>query len=186
MKRSLASTWLVLSIMAIAAAADPCVSGLAPGARPGPYSFILSTGTSRGQAQCFICETADRPAVVVFARTPSESLGKLAAQLDRALTEHKAAELRAWVTFLSNDQTSLDRELVRWSQQHSLKSLPVGCFEDAGGPPSYKLARDADVTVILFARRKVQANFAFRSGELTDDAVKQIVQAVPPLLEKKP
>ena len=58
--------------------------------------------------------------------------------------------------------------LAKWAQKQGLKTVPVGAFEDADGPPSYKLHKDADVTVLLFAKQKVIANFAFRAGELTD------------------
>jgi len=177
---------VLLVLASLASAAEPCVSGLKPGLRPGPYSFVVSTGANRGQSQCFICETADKPAVVVFARTPSDQLGKLVAKLDRAVAEHKAADLRAWVTFLSYEQPQLDPQLVTWSKQHALIRVPVGVFEDKVVPPSYKLAGDADVTVLLFVKRKVQANFAFRAGELSDDAIAEVVKAVPQLIEVKP
>ena len=167
-------------------AADPCVSGLTPGMRPGPYSFVLATGTNRGQSQCFICETADRPAVVIFARTLNDSLGKLAAQLDKAVAAKKAADVRAWITFLHDDQPAFDPPLVRWTQKHGLKVIPAGVFEDLGGPPSYKLTREADVTVLLFVKRKVVANFAFRAGELTDEATAEIMKAFPRIIENKP
>jgi hypothetical protein len=163
---------------------DPCVSGLAPGKRPGPYSFVISTGPDRGRdPQCYICKTADLPAVIVFARKPSDPLGKLVGQLDKALVEHKATDLRAWVTFLSNDQAKLDPELVRWSQKHGLKSIPVGTFESESGPVQYQLAANADVTVLLFVKRKVVANFAFRAGELNDEASAEVMKALPKIIE---
>src|SRR5262249_54086684 len=69
--------------------ADPCVSGPKTGQRPGPYSALVSVGAERGQPHCFICETADRPAVIVFARKLSDPLGKLVRGLDKALVDHK-------------------------------------------------------------------------------------------------
>src|SRR5215813_14230736 len=84
-------------------AEGPCVSGLQPGQRPGPYAAIVSAGPNRGQLHCFICETADKPAVVVFARKMSEPLGKLVQGLDKAVLANKKAELRSWVTFLTDD-----------------------------------------------------------------------------------
>src|SRR5208283_3102835 len=149
---------------------------LKSGQRPGPYSFVIATGPNRGQSQCFICETAQRPAVVVFARTPTDALGKLVHDLDRAVADNKAADLRSWVTFLSNDQPALDPQLVEWSKKHALRSVPVGVFEDLTGPPSYRLSRDADVTVILFVQRKVIANFAFRAGELNDEKAAEVLK----------
>jgi hypothetical protein len=68
-----------------------------------------------------------------------------------------------------------------------LKSLPVGTYVDQneGGPENYLLAREADVTVVMLVKQKVVATFAFRDRELTDEAVTQVLQAVPGLVEKK-
>jgi hypothetical protein len=166
-------------------AADPCTSGLQPGQRPGPYTFVAATGSQRGQLHCYICETADRPAVVVFARSLSEPLGQLVRQIDQAVLDHKAVDLRAWVTFLGNDQPGLDPQVVRWGRQHAIRAVPLGVFEDAGGPPSYRLAREADVTVLLFVKHKVVANFAYRAGELTADQVQDVLQALPRIVDTK-
>src|SRR5262249_54070087 len=105
-------------------------------------------------------------------------------QLDKAVPEHKAADLRAWVTFLSDDQPKLDPELVRWSQKHGLKAIPVGVFEDRDGPPSYRLSQQADITVLLFVKRKVVANFAFPSGELNDAAIGEVIKALSQIVQK--
>ncbi len=165
-------------------AAEPVSSGLRPGQRPGPYSSLVSVGTERGQSHCFICTTSDRPAVIVFARTLSDPLGKLARELDRALADHKDAELRAWVTFLSDDQTSLDPKVVEWSKKHSLRQVPLSVFEDEVGPPSYLLSREADVTVLLSVKQKVVRNFAFRAGELNDELIAEILKTIPRITEE--
>ncbi|HWG47387.1 MAG TPA: hypothetical protein VN688_31780 [Gemmataceae bacterium] len=170
---------VVILFAGTALGGEPCVSGLKPGRRPGPYSSLVSVGPERGQAHCFICETADRPAVIVFARTLSEPLGKLARKLDKALVDHKGAELRAWVTFLSDDQTALDPKVVEWSKKQSLRNVPLAVFEDVVGPPSYLLHRDADVTVLLSVKQKVVRNFAFRAGELNNERIDEILKAVP-------
>src|SRR5687767_1784229 len=106
---------LVLALLSISATADePCKSGPQPNQRPGPYSFLVSVGPQRGQQHCFICETAEKPMVVVFARTPSEPLGKLVSKIDKALIEHKTSELRGWVTFLAENQPAFDPKVVEW------------------------------------------------------------------------
>jgi hypothetical protein len=166
-------------------AQTPCQSGLQVGQRPGPYAALVATGPLRGQSHCFICETEDRPAVIVFARKLSEPLGKLAHQLDQALTKHKKEELRAWITFLSNDQTSLDPKVVQWGQKHATGDLPLAVFEDIDGPPSYRIARDADVTILLSTHQRVVANFAFRAGELTEGRIGEVLRAMPQVLGSK-
>lgn len=167
------------------AADDPCKSGLKPNQRPGPYSFLVSVGPQRGTQHCFICEAVDRPLVIVFARNLTEPLGKLVSKLDRAMNEHQGAELKTWVTFLAEDQTSLDPKVVEWSKKHATGNVPLGVFEDNVGPPSYLLAREADVTVLLSVKQKVQANFAFRAGELNDAAIAEISKAVPRIVNAK-
>jgi hypothetical protein len=176
---------VLLLLTGAAAAGEPCVSGPKPGQRPGPYSSLVSVGPQRGQSHCFICETADRPAVIVFARTLSDPLGKLMRGLDKALLDHKSAELRAWVTFLSDDQTALDPKVVAWSKTHAVRSVPLGVFEDVVGPPSYLIGREADVTVLLSVNQKVVRNFAFRADDLNDERIAAILKAVPEITKPK-
>jgi hypothetical protein len=164
-------------------AEEPCNSGLKPGQRPGPYTALVAMGPERGQLHCYICETGDRPAVVVFARELSDGLGKLVTRLDRALAEHKKAELRAWVTFLADDQPALDPKVVRWGQQHAIRHVPLAVFGDADGPPSYRLAKDADVTILLFVKQKVVANFAYRAGELTAARADEVLKSLPQIVK---
>lgn len=163
----------------------PCISGTPVGQRPGPYTFIVSTGKERGQLTCYICDTADKPAIAIFARRTSTELGDLTAAIDKVTLEPKNAPLKCWVTFLADDQAKMDAEVVQWGQKHAIKSVPLGVFEDADGPPSYRLNRDAEVTVLLFVKQKVLGNYAFRSGELTAKARGEILKTIPKLLDVK-
>lgn len=183
MTRVLIASSLSLTLALTLPAADPCVSGVPVGKRPGPYSFLVATGPQRGQPTCYICEQHEggKPAAVVFARTLSAPLGKLMAKLEAA--GKKDAKYKAWMTHLTAT-ADLDG-LARWAQAQGLKTVPVGAFEDADGPPAYKLSKDADVTVMLFVKEKVVANFAFRAGELTDAAIDDVIKSVPKLFEGK-
>jgi hypothetical protein len=186
MRSTVPCVLFLLSISAALLAADnPCVSGLAPGQRPGPYSSLVAVGPQRGTSHCFICETEDRPAVIVFARTLSDPLAKLLRGLDKAIADNKPVDLRAWVTFLNEDQTSFDPKVVEWARKQAVRSVPLGIFEDAGGPPSYRLHGEADVTVLLSVKQKVVRNFAFRHGELTEKQVAQVLEALPQILPPK-
>jgi hypothetical protein len=165
--------------------ADACKSGPQPNQRPGPYSALVCVGKERGTQHCYICESADRPVIIVFARTLSDPLGKLVKQFDGAVKEHKASELRAWVTFLDEDQTKLDPLLVKWAQSHAISNVACAVFEDTVGPPTYRLNKEADVTVLLSVKQKVVANFAFRAGELNDAAIAEIVKSIPKIVPIK-
>jgi hypothetical protein len=166
------------------AAADPCKSGPQPNQRTGPYAALVCVGKERGTQHCYVCESAAKPVVIVFARTLNEPVGKLVRKLDESVKREKDADLRSWVTVLADDQTKMDPLVVKWAQQHAI-GLPCAVFEDTVGPPAYLLAKEADVTVLLAVKQKVVANFAFRAGELNDAAIADIVQALPKIVPAK-
>ncbi len=165
-------------------AGEPITSGTPVGKRPGPYSFLVATGPQRGQQTCYICEQHldNKPAAVVFARSTSDSLGKLLAKLDAAALAHKSSGCKVWMTLLAQ-KADLDT-LAKWAQTQGLKGCPVGTFEDADGPPSYKLHKDAEITVILFAKQRVVANFAFRAGELDEKGIENVLKVAPLMFKK--
>ena len=172
-----------LLTVSFAAAADPCVSGVPVGKRPGPYSFLIATGPERGKQTCYICEQEQKPTAVVFVRTLSPEVGKLLAKLDAEVAARKGTGFKAWMTQLA-EKAELDK-LAKWSKEQGIGAVPVGTFEDADGPPAYLLSADADVTVLLFVKEKVVANFAFRAGELTPAATAAVLKAVPKLFQGK-
>jgi hypothetical protein len=182
MKYTLVATFLLALPLS---AAEPCVSGLPVGKRPGPYSFLVATGPQRGQQTCYICEQHEtgKPAAVVFAKSLSDPLAKLMAKLEAARPAKNDPGYKTWLTH-TVAVADLDA-LAKWAQQKSLKGVPVGAYEDVDGPPAYKLAKDADVTVLLFVKERVVANFAFRAGELDDKAVETVLKSVPKLFETK-
>ena len=184
MRAVIGSLAWVLSVLAVRAD-EPCKSGPQPNQRPGPYASLVAVGKERGTQHCYICEAADKPLVIVFARTLSEPLGKLVHKLDKSVVEHKKAELCAWVTFLDDDQPAFDPKVVDWSKKHATGAVPLGIFEDVVGPPAYLLNRDADVTVLLSVKQRVVANFAFRPGELNDKTIEQIFTALPRIVSAK-
>jgi hypothetical protein len=172
--------FVAICLLATVAVADePFASGLKVGQRPMPYSFILATGPNRGTAFCYICDTEDKPAAIVFARSLSEPLGKLAAQLDQAVGDAKVPEFRAWLTLLDDGKSAnAEKNLIAWGQTHALRNMLLGVFEDPVGPPAYRLHKDADVTVVLFVKQRAVANFAFKTGELTDEKAAEVVKSL--------
>ena len=174
---------MVCLLTRLVLAQEPCQSGPAPGQRPGPYAFVVSTGPNRGKAHCFICEAENRPMAIVFARRLDDATGRLLQRLDQALVRYRDQELRAWATFLHEDQPAFHPKLTEWARKHRLSHLSVGIFEDEAGPPTYRLNRDAHVTVLLAVKQKVVFNFAFRPGELTDQRIEDILRCLAKILE---
>lgn len=167
----------VLGLPFEANAKDPCISGPQVGQRPGPYSFLVATGPQRGQPTCYVCETAEKPGIIVFARSLSDPLARLLIKCDDAVAAKEKEGLKSWLTILGEKTVAID-DLSKWAKKTGLKSIPVGVFDDPIGPPSYRLSDDADVTVLLFLDRKVTVNLAFRAGELDESAMKKITEEI--------
>src|SRR6185369_14274933 len=130
-------------------------------------------------------EAADRPVAIVLARKMSDPLGKLVQGLDKALQTYKSSELRSWVTFLYDDQTAVDADVVKWGKTHGIGNVPLAVFEDLDGPPAYRISKEAEVTVLLSVKQKVVKNFSFRAGELNEQRVKEVLNALPLILPAK-
>jgi hypothetical protein len=173
---------LTIGLITLSHAAEPAAPGLAVGERPKPYAFNVVSGPHRGELTCYICATGDKPAVVVFARTLSEPLGQLLTALDgKVINDPKSAGngLRGWVTLLGDGQPKQEERLATWGQRLGVRNLPLGVFEDAVGPPAYKIDASHDVSVIVFAQKKVTASFFYRAEALTPTARTAILAALP-------
>jgi hypothetical protein len=108
---------------------------------------------------------------VVFARKPSDTLTSLVKKLDAAAS---AKKIKSFVVFL-NDDEKLPDQLKALSVKEKIKSTPF-TVDNPAGPSAYKIAKDSDVTVLLYKKHKVEVNHAFRKGELTSQAVDMIVK----------
>lgn len=113
---------------------------------------------------------------LVFARKLSDPLIALLQQLDRALAENKAADLRGWFVLLTPDRPVMEPRLDELAARHGLGALPLTIAENPQGPPNFRLHRDAEITVLLYRESKVVVNHAFRRGELNETRVAQVVR----------
>jgi hypothetical protein len=76
-----------------------------------------------------------------------------------------------------SDDDALENNLKEYGEKQGLKHVNLAIM-DPPGPKNYKLSKEADVTVLLYKRRKVEANHAFPKGELSDKAVQTILADV--------
>ena len=53
------------------------------------------------------------------------------------------------------------------------------------GPDGFKVAKDAEVTVVLYVDHAVKANHAFAAGQLNDQAAAKILADLPKILPSK-
>ena len=121
--------------------------------------------------------------VAIFAREVNPGLTSLVKKIDAASSEFKAKGIKSFVVFLSDDE-KLEDGLKKFAEKESIKKTVLS-IDNVAGPKGYDIAKDADVTVLLYTGRKVVANHSFRKGELNDKGVSAVVADLPKLESKK-
>ena len=109
--------------------------------------------------------------------------GTLIKELDTCTAKHGDAKMGSFVVFLS-DEESLAKQLKEVADKEKLQHT-VLAIDNSAGPQNYKVAKDADVTVVLYTEGNVKANFAFKKGEMKEADVKTILASVPKILPEK-
>jgi len=143
---------------------------------PGPFHPLNVTGESAGKKACLYCSNGGNPVAVVFAREATPAVAKLLKQLDDATVKNSKADMGSYAVFCS-DKDGLDKALTKLAAEQKLTKLILS-IDNPTGPEKYKIAKDADVTVLLYNEFEVKANHAFRKGELNDAAITKVVADV--------
>lgn len=168
---------LLLSLASLGIAQQGLKSGPQVGDDvPGPYHPLNVTGPYAGQKKCLFCQHGANPVAVVFAREVTPQVADLIKKLDDATGKNKDASMGSYAVFCS-DNEKLQDQLKELAGKSKLANLPL-TVDNAAGPADYKIAKDADVTVLLYKDFTVKSNFAFRKGELKDAEVSKIVADV--------
>jgi hypothetical protein len=141
---------------------------------PGPFHPLNINGESAGKKNCLFCEAGGDPVVMVFARTPDcPGTQALIKSLEDAAAKNEKADLRAYVIFLGAED-KLEAKLKDHADKAKLKKV-VLAVESPEGPAKYNIAKDADVTVLLYKDRTVAANHTFEKGKCDEAAAQKVV-----------
>src|SRR5262249_50664108 len=120
---------------------------------------------------------------MIFAREISDSLTSLVKKLDESTGKNKSARMGSFVVFCS-DSEGLDAKLKELAKKENLKNLVLS-IDNPSGPKGYEVSKDADITVVLYTKRTVKANYAFKKGQMKSKDVDAIVADVAKILPSK-
>jgi hypothetical protein len=121
---------------------------------------------------------------MIFAREVSDSLTSLVKKIDACTVKNSKAHMGSFVVFC-NDDEKLESKLKELAEKEKLKKCVLTIVDRPAGPSGYSLAKDADVTVVLYVDHTVKANYAFKKGELKDKDIQKILKDVPKILPAK-
>ena len=119
----------------------------------------------------------------VFTRSLTDDLASLVKGIDSFVDQNKTKQAAAFVVLLSSDPDADESKLKEFAKKHDIKNVPLTVFDGEAGPPNYKVAKDAEVTVLLWKQRDVKANHAFGKDGLNAAAVKKVLADTPKILK---
>jgi len=124
---------------------------------------------------------------MIFAREVSDSLTSLVKKIDAATVKNKDCKMGSFVVFL-NDDENFDKKLKDLAGKEELKKIALA-IDNPAGPQAYKIAKDADVTVVLYvgsySKGAVKANYVFKKGEMKDKDIDRVVGDLVKILPDK-
>ncbi len=113
----------------------------------------------------------------------TDDLTGLVKQVDAAVKAHEDKKLSAFVVVLTDDADKTEEQLKALAKNAKIKNVPLTLLEGTAGPPKYKIAKDAEVTVLLWRGQKVKANHAYGKGQLNQEAIKTILADTSKILD---
>ena len=120
---------------------------------------------------------------MIFAREINDGLTSLVKKIDEATDKNSDCRMGSFVVFCSDDE-GLEKKLKALADKEKLKKI-VLTIDNPAGPSGYDVAKDADVTVVLYTHQEVKANFAYKKGELQPKDIDTIVDSLPKILSDK-
>jgi len=120
---------------------------------------------------------------MIFAREISDNLTSLVKKIDEATAKNSSARMGSFVVFCS-DEEGLEKKLKELAEKEKLKKLVLS-IDNPAGPKNYNIAKDADVTVVLYNNRNVKVNHAFKKGELKTADIEKIVEEISKIVPEK-
>jgi hypothetical protein len=180
--RTAVAVGLALALVAgVVYAAGSVQSGPQAGEQlAGPFHPLNVTGEKAGEKNCLYCQNGNSPVAMVFARQVTPEVTKLIKKIDACTAKHSDCRMGSFVVFLS-DNEGLQDQLKSMAEKEGIKKTVLS-IDNPAGPKGYKVSKDADVTVVLYVKRTVKANHAFKAGELNDQEIDRIAGDVKKIL----
>ncbi len=177
MVRSLFAAAVAVTLVGFATAAE-LKSGPQPGEKvPGPFAPLNVNGDSAGKKHCLYCENGANPVVMIFARTPDcPGTQKLLKAVDEATAAHSKCKMGSFVVFCT-DEEKAEAKLKELAKKEGYKKLVLS-IDTPAGPSKYNVAKDADLTVVLYTDRVSKANYTFEKGKITEKDIEAIIKDV--------
>jgi len=103
----------------------------------------------------------------------------LVKQVDAMVVAQHEKKLAAVVNFLGEANDETKEKIEEFGEKLALKAVPLAITTDGD---KFEISDDAEVTVMIYRRKKVKFNYALAKGALDQKTVAAIVESVKKML----
>jgi len=116
-------------------------------------------------------------------RVLNDNVKDLVKKVDAKVGENKDKKMATFVVVTMEDPEGVEPKLEALAKDSKPASTPLTIVEGNAGTPGYKLAKDAEVTVMMWVESDVKVNQAFAKGKLDKKAVDELVAETNKILQ---
>ncbi len=172
----------LMGLAGYAVVAGEADSGLKLGDKVAAFNVLDCSGPSEGKSLCYRCQYGARPTVAIFTREMTDEVTALVQQIDEQVGANQDKKMAAFVVLLTDDPDANQPKLKQLAADKGIKNVPLTVFDGAAGPPEYKIAEGAAVTVLMWNKSAVAVNQGFGEN-LNDDQVESVAKATAKILK---
>jgi len=121
--------------------------------------------------------------VTIFAREVDENLTNLVKQVDKKIEKNKDKQLSAFVVLLTDDPDAAAPKLKTLAEKAKVKNVPLTLFDGQTGPEDYKIAKNAQLNVMMWVGGQVKVNEAFAKEKLAKKQLASLDKATTKILK---
>ena len=169
--KNLFAVAIALSFFSTMAMAD----GLPVGSDVNAFYVTDVTGPAAGTKLCYRCRYGNKPVVSIFARDVNAEVTSLIHEVDGVVGKNQGQDMKGFVVLLTDEPEAKNDALKKVAADAKVSNVPLTTFDGAAGPRDYKIAEDAEVTVMMWVDGKLKVNETFKKGELTKEGVAGVV-----------
>jgi hypothetical protein len=168
-----AAAMVSASFFAQAADKEDCLS---VGSKVGAFYVTDVTGPEAGKKLCYRCKYGNRPVVTIFSRNVDDQVTSLVKEVDGVVGKNQDKDMAAFVVLLSDNPEKSADTLKTAADKAGVKHTPLTTFDGQAGPEGYKIAKDADITVMMWVKGELKINETYQAGKLDSAAVSKLVK----------
>ena len=116
------------------------------------------------------------PVVAVFCREVNPGLTSLVKKIEQQAAASGGSKPHAFVVLMSDDDKA-EAKLKELAKGEKIEKVWM-MVDNPTGPPKLMIAKDADVTVVLYSGKSVKKTLAFEKGKLTEKEAEEVAAAV--------